>query len=133
MQSVTVHGSRFTVHGSRFTVMSDAHSNPPTGPDLLAGIPSGQLAEGHSIAGLVGDQAVLVARSGGRCHAIGATCSHYGGPLAEGIIVDGTVRCPWHHAAFRLDTGEPDRPPALDALPCWDVTEVDGVVRVMSR
>lgn len=113
--------------------MSDTHSDPPSGPDLLAGIPSEQLAEGQSIAGRVGDQAVLVARSGGRCHAVGAACSHYGGPLAEGIIVDGTVRCPWHHAAFRLDTGEPDRPPALDALPCWEVNEADGVVRVTSR
>src|SRR4051812_16635896 len=101
-------------------------ASPPAGPDLAAGIPSGELLEGQSVAGRVGDDAVLLARSGGRCFAIGATCSHYGGPLAEGLIVDGTVRCPWHHTAFRLDTGEPVRPPALDPLPCWRVEESAG-------
>jgi NADPH-dependent 2,4-dienoyl-CoA reductase/sulfur reductase-like enzyme/nitrite reductase/ring-hydroxylating ferredoxin subunit len=105
----------------------------PTGPDLTAGVPSDAVLEGRSVVGRVGEDAVLVARSGGRCFAIGATCSHYGGPLGEGIIVNGTVRCPWHHAAFRLDTGEPDRPPALDPLPCWRVDERDGRVRVTGR
>jgi 3-phenylpropionate/trans-cinnamate dioxygenase ferredoxin reductase subunit len=105
----------------------------PTGPDLTTGIPSDQLPEGRSIAGYVGEDAVLVARAGGRCYAIGATCSHYGGPLAEGIVVGNTVRCPWHHTAFRLDSGEVDRPPALDDLPCWRVDETAGVVRVVGR
>ena len=109
------------------------HNAPPSGPDLTAGIASADLLEGQSVAGRVGEDAVLLARSGGKCFAIGATCSHYGGPLAEGIIVDGTVRCPWHHTAFRLDTGEPDRPPALDPVPCWSVEEHEGTVRVTAR
>ena len=113
--------------------MSHDDSASPKGPDLSAGIPSGQLGEGRSIAGHVGDDAVLVARSGGRCYAIGATCSHYGGPLAEGLIVNGEVRCPWHHAAFRLDGGEMARPPALDDLPCWRVEETGGRVRVLEK
>ena len=75
----------------------------PSGPDFTEGVTSDQVPEGRSLSGHVGDDAVLLARSGGRCFAIRATCSHYGGPLAEGIIVDGTVRCPWHHAAFHLD------------------------------
>lgn len=104
-----------------------------SGPDLAAGIPSVDVREGESVAGRIGDDAVLIARSGGRCFAIGATCSHYGGPLAEGLVVDGTVRCPWHHATFRLDTGEPVRGPALDTLPCWSVEEANGVIRVLGR
>ncbi len=90
-------------------IMSDDAARP-SGPDFASGIPSEQLLDGKSMAGHVGDDAVLLVRSGGRCFAIGAICSHYGGPLAEGLVIDGTVRCPWHHAAFRLDTGEPDRP-----------------------
>lgn len=104
-----------------------------TGPDLTGGVSSARLLEGRSIVGRVGEDSVLLARSGGRCFAIGATCSHYGGPLGEGLVIDGTVRCPWHHAAFRLDTGEPERPPALDPLPCWRVEESGGTIRVLGR
>lgn len=106
---------------------------PPEGPDLSAGVASHLIDEGNCVAGRVGDEAVLVARSGGRCYAVGAKCTHYGGPLAEGLIVDGTIRCPWHHAAFRLGTAEVDRPPALDDLSRWDVEERDGQVRVTGR
>ena len=108
-------------------------NEPPTGPDLRAGIASNDLAEGAILAGQVGDDAVVLARVGGRCFAIGAKCSHYSGPLAEGILVGETIRCPWHHAAFSLRTGESDRPPAIDALPCWTVEETGGRIRVRDR
>lgn len=64
---------------------------------------------------------VLLARSGGRCHAIGATCPHAGGPLNEGVIHDGAILCPWHKAAFRLDTGRCVAPPAVDDLPGFEL------------
>ena len=105
----------------------------PEGPDLAVGISGDQIAEGRMVAGRVGNDAVLVARVGGRCFAIGATCSHYGGPLAEGILVGDTVRCPWHHTAFRLHDGGVDRPPALDPLPCWRVEESNGRVKVVGK
>ncbi len=64
---------------------------------------------------------VLLVRSGGRCHAVGATCPHAGGPLDEGVLHDGAVLCPWHKAAFRLDTGRCVAPPAVDDLPRFDL------------
>ncbi|HSU97209.1 MAG TPA: Rieske 2Fe-2S domain-containing protein, partial [Gemmatimonadaceae bacterium] len=108
--------------------MSGSSDETPTGPDLSAGIPASSIADGAMLLGHVGSDPVLVARAGGSLYAIGATCTHYGGPLAEGIIVGDTVRCPWHHACFSLKTGEPLRAPALDRVTCYRVDESAGNV-----
>ena len=96
-----------------------------TGPDLTLGLATDTLADGKMLVGHVGEDAVLLARRGNEFFAIGATCTHYNGPLAEGLMVDDTVRCPWHHACFSLRTGEALRAPALSPVACWS-TELVG-------
>jgi NADPH-dependent 2,4-dienoyl-CoA reductase/sulfur reductase-like enzyme/nitrite reductase/ring-hydroxylating ferredoxin subunit len=98
----------------------------PAGPNLALGIAVDNLPDGRMLAGHVGDDAVLLAHHGDEFFAIGASCSHYGGPLAEGLMVGDTVRCPWHHACFSLRTGEPLHPPALSPIACWAVEQRDG-------
>src|SRR4051812_20382016 len=90
-----------------------------SGPDFTAGIAADSLHDGEKLLGHAFGDAVLLARIGEEYFAIGATCSHYGGPLAEGVIEDGAVRCPWHHACFSLRTGEALRAPALNPVPCY--------------
>ena len=73
----------------------------------------------------IGDTRVLLARVDGRFHAVSAVCTHYGGPLAEGVLSGTKVMCPWHHAVFNVVNGDMVEPPALDALTCYDV-RVEG-------
>ena len=103
---------------------------PGNGPDFRRGIAVAGLADGAILRGHVADASALLVRRGPDVLAIGATCTHYGGPLAEGLIVGDTVRCPWHHACFSLRTGAALRPPALNGLPCWRVEQRDGMAFV---
>ncbi|HEY3099476.1 MAG TPA: FAD-dependent oxidoreductase, partial [Methylomirabilota bacterium] len=100
------------------------------GPDLAAGIPMDSLVDGVPLRGHVESEAVIVVRRGDDVYAIGATCSHYGGPLADGLVVDDTVRCPWHHACFSLRTGEALRAPALNAVVSYEVRRHGDTVLV---
>src|SRR5579862_9927523 len=112
--------------------MSEGHSQP-AGPDLALGVSIDSIADGAMLAGHVGDDAVLIARRGHEFFAVGATCTHYGGPLAEGLLVGDTVRCPWHHACFSLRTGEALHAPAIDPVACWSTETRDGKVFVRGK
>src|SRR5437867_3854616 len=92
-----------------------------SGPDLAAGVSADTIADGERLLGHANGEPVLLVRVGGEFLAIGAACTHYGGPLAEGAIVGDTVRCPWHHACFNLRTGDALRAPALNPVACWRV------------
>ncbi len=93
---------------------------PPAGPDLSQGVALAEFS-GDKLLGHVGDEDVLLVRSGSEIFAIGAHCTHYHGPLAEGIVDGEGVRCPWHHACFDLRTGEATRAPAFSAVAVWQV------------
>ncbi|MDX8513109.1 FAD-dependent oxidoreductase [Mesorhizobium captivum] len=101
-----------------------------TGPDLIQGIALADLPDGGKLAGRCGDDQVLLVRRGTDVFAVSATCTHYGGPLVDGLVADDTVRCPWHHACFDLRTGEALRAPALNPLACWAVEQRDGRIFV---
>jgi NADPH-dependent 2,4-dienoyl-CoA reductase/sulfur reductase-like enzyme/nitrite reductase/ring-hydroxylating ferredoxin subunit len=105
---------------------------PPAGPDLALGVALSDLRDGKLL-GHVGDEDVLVVRTATGVFAIGAHCSHYNGPLAEGIVVGDSVRCPWHHACFDLASGEAVRAPALAPVDCWTVEKRDGKVFVTQK
>jgi len=101
----------------------------PSGPDLARGVTLSQF-EDDKLLGHVGEEAVLLVRRGDQIFAIGALCTHYHGPLAEGLLAAGTVHCPWHHACFDLATGEALHAPAIDPLSCWAVEQRGGKIFV---
>ena len=98
-----------------------ADANGASKPDFTAGIRFQDLQDGVPAAGRAGDDEVILVRRGHEAFAVGAHCTHYHGPLADGLVVGDTVRCPWHHACFSLRTGEALRAPALDAIACYQV------------
>ncbi len=107
--------------------MADQQS-PPAGPDLAQGVALSEFS-GAMLLGHVGDNEILLVRSGSEIFAIDAHCSHYHGPLADGLVDGENIRCPWHHACFDLRTGEAARAPALTALSVWRVErEGDRIV-----
>ncbi len=91
------------------------------GSDFEKGCETGKVPDGEMLLGHAFGEPVLVARRRDELFAIGATCTHYGGPLAKGLMVDCTVRCPWHHARFDLRTGEAIAAPALNDVPCYKI------------
>ena len=96
------------------------------GPDLRAGIPLPELPEGGLLAGTCDGEAVVLVNHGGRYCALSGECTHLGAPLADGLVVDGEIRCPWHHARFSLATGEAVAAPAFEPLTRYDVVQRDG-------
>jgi NADPH-dependent 2,4-dienoyl-CoA reductase/sulfur reductase-like enzyme/nitrite reductase/ring-hydroxylating ferredoxin subunit len=103
------------------------------GPDLAQGVALSTLAEGAMLLGHTQAEPVILVRLGDELFAIGAACTHYSGPLAEGLLVEDTVRCPWHHACFSLRTGEALRAPALNPVSCWRVEQRDGKAFVREK
>jgi NADPH-dependent 2,4-dienoyl-CoA reductase/sulfur reductase-like enzyme/nitrite reductase/ring-hydroxylating ferredoxin subunit len=104
-----------------------------SGPDLTAGIPANSLAEGVPLLGHVQTEPVILVRRGAEVFAIGATCTHYGGPLADGLVVGDTVRCPWHHACFSLRSGEALAAPALSPVDAYETEQRAGQVLVTRK
>ncbi len=102
-------------------------------PDLAKGIALAELADGGRLVGHVGDEQVLLVRRGAEIFAVAAHCTHYHGPLIDGLIVDDTVRCPWHHACFDLRTGEALRAPALSPITSWSVELRDERIYVRAK
>jgi len=102
------------------------------GPDLTKGVALADLVNGRLL-GHVGDHEILLVQADSELFAIGAHCSHYHAPLADGVVVGKTVRCPWHHACFNLRSGEALRPPALSPVECWEVEQRDGRIFVREK
>ncbi|MFI8305429.1 Rieske 2Fe-2S domain-containing protein [Streptomyces sp. NPDC085927] len=89
---------------------------------------------GEPVRRAVDDVPVLVVREiGGTFHALAERCSHLAGPLSEGTVADGCVRCPWHGSVFRLSDGWNVQGPATAPQPAFDARVVDGHVEVSLR
>jgi nitrite reductase/ring-hydroxylating ferredoxin subunit/uncharacterized membrane protein len=91
------------------------------------------LTEGQPQGVTIDGAPVVVVRRGPRVFALAATCTHAGGPLAEGTVRDDCIRCPWHGSEFDLGDGHVVRAPATTPEPAYETRVQDGVVQVRAR
>ncbi|ACB94218.1 FAD-dependent oxidoreductase [Beijerinckia indica] len=96
-----------------------------THPVKLETIPENQIVEA-----CLGEQSAILIREGTTLSILSGKCTHAGGPLAEGLLMEGHIRCPWHHACFDAHTGEALAAPAFDPLERWAARIEDGMVFV---
>ena len=102
------------------------------GPDFGAGI-AATLQYGAMLAGTFHGEPVVLLNDGGQYRALAAKCTHMGAPLNQGILVDGVVRCPWHHARFCAATGEATGAPAFPPLTRYATAVREGRVFVTAK
>lgn len=99
--------------------------------DFVAVLPENELAENTMKSVKAGEIQVLLARKNGSLFAIANTCSHLGGPLAEGELLDDyTVKCPWHGSVFSLRDGSVVNGPATQQQPKFEVRINNGQIEV---
>ena len=110
-----------------------ADDYPISGFDFAQGVAASELKDGQMLLGHAYGEPMILVRRGSELFAVGAVCTHWNGPLADGLLVGDTVRCPWHHAAFDLRTGAAVRAPALKPVSCRQVEHIDGRIYVRDR
>jgi apoptosis-inducing factor 3 len=111
--------------------MADQQASP-AGPDLSQGVALSDFS-GNMLLGHVGDDNVLLVLSGSEIFAIDAHCSHYHGPLGDGVVDGEQIHCPWHHACFDLRTGEAIRAPAFNQIAVWIVEREENRIFVRQK
>ncbi|WP_053111953.1 Rieske (2Fe-2S) protein [Kitasatospora sp. MY 5-36] len=86
--------------------------------------------EGKPVRATAGELAVVVVREGDRCHVLAERCAHLSGPLSEGSLVEGCLRCPWHGSTFRLRDGEMVHGPATAPQPVMEARVLSGHLEI---
>jgi nitrite reductase/ring-hydroxylating ferredoxin subunit/uncharacterized membrane protein len=112
--------------GVNHTVEPEGYSN-----DFVAVCSEDEVKENSMKCVKAGNVNVLVARKNNQLLAIANTCSHMGGPLNEGeLLEDCQVRCPWHGSVFSLKNGDVIDGPATEPQPEFEVRTRNGQIEV---
>ncbi|KAK2923103.1 hypothetical protein FoTM2_016625 [Fusarium oxysporum f. sp. vasinfectum] len=118
MSRATVGGTHPQMTGGEGDKEANAHSSVGAGQT--------EFIQNSNLMGIENGKVLLV-NTGGKTQALGAKCTHYGAPLAKGVLTsDGRITCPWHGACFNAKTSDIEDAPALDHLPVFQVAERGG-------
>jgi len=101
-----------------------------TGAEFVEVCTLSAIPDGGAIRVVVDEFEVALFRHGTTVRALDDRCTHEGAPLSQGIVEDDTVLCPWHGAAFSLDSGRNTSPPAPHPVRCWEVRVSGDAVEI---
>ncbi|HVX84161.1 MAG TPA: DUF2231 domain-containing protein [Phycisphaerae bacterium] len=107
-----------------------ARAEPALRPEFFPIVPESALPEGATLRVEVEGYVLALARAQGKIYAVQEFCTHRCGPLSEGTIHGGNIRCPWHNSCFDLTTGEPTHGPAKVALKTFETAVRNGIVQI---
>lgn len=93
-------------------------------------MPNEELLEGQPRRVEVDETPILLYRRYGEVYAIGAVCSHAGGPLEKGKFVEFCVECPWHQSVFDVRDGSVVHGPATMTQPAFETRVTDGEIQI---
>lgn len=118
------------VFAEQIGVNHAAFASLPT--DFAAVLPENELQENEPKLVTHNGLRIVLVRRGSRIHALYERCSHMGGPLSQGALEDGSIRCPWHGSRFSLEDGSVCEGPATSPVPCFETRVANGMIEIRS-
>jgi nitrite reductase/ring-hydroxylating ferredoxin subunit/uncharacterized membrane protein len=106
------YGGGHVVFKYGYMVNRNAFARGKKAAEFTAVMPADGLADATPTRASLGATNLVMVRRGDVVFALKDTCSHAGGPLAEGTLQDDSIICPWHHSTFRLSDGAVRHGPA---------------------
>ncbi len=97
-------------------------------PERVALLPIADLLPGQMRCVVVDGLPIGVANVAGQVYAFDDACRHEGGPLSSGVLIDGTVTCPWHGWTYQLRTGKAIVPPVGIRIRTYSVEIIDDMI-----
>lgn len=98
--------------------------------DFVTVLPLEDLPNERPVRVMASGKKVMLVRHEGRIYALAETCAHLGGPLAEGKLEGGSIRCPWHGSRYSLADGRVIEGPSAYPQPCFEVRVRGGQIEV---
>jgi len=111
----------------------DRAAEKPLPDDFKVTIAETELEDGKPKRVEINGTPIVLVRAGREIYALAETCSHLGGPLADGKVEGGTIQCPWHGSRFSVEDGRVVNGPAVHRQPCLEVRREGSKISVRKR
>jgi nitrite reductase/ring-hydroxylating ferredoxin subunit/uncharacterized membrane protein len=113
-----------------YMVNRNAFARGRKAAEYTAVMPAEGVADDTPTKAAYGATSLVIVRRGDLVYALKETCSHAGGPLAEGKVKGDNIECPWHFSQFRLSDGAVRHGPASSRQVAYRARIAAGQVEI---